>query len=132
MERRTFAAATVTLPFVGPVQAVPVSEIQRLYAIWRVQKEDYSIAVEGTSKAFDDAKAGELDTRKAETEYEAEFVDPLWDAMNATELLIEAEPAGTMICLAIKITVAFWIEGVFDTNAIAALQTDAERTLAGV
>ncbi len=110
--------------------AAPVSEIQRLYAKWLAQKEAYTIAGKGSSKAFIAAKAAGLNPHKAETEYEAEFVDPLWDAMDKTELLIEAEPADTLIGLAIKIAVAFWIEGSFDTAAIASLQSDAVRALA--
>ena len=52
--------------------------------------------------------------------------------MNETELLIFAESVDSLTELAIKISIAFWIEASFDEDYIASIQSDAERALAEV
>lgn len=123
--------ATMALPVLaGLAQAAPGSEIQHLYAEWLTQKEVYDVAAVNFASVTNTARAAGLDPYAAETEYEAEFVDPLWDAMDKTELLIQDAPVETLADLAIKITVAFWVEEVFDADTIAALKADAKQALA--
>lgn len=130
------AAPIVALPGVAVSASLERTEIQRLFAIWTVQRDNYVTGLKGSSKAAEDAKAaGRSDYLAVESAYNDKHAEPWSDKLFATEKVITAIPATNFVDIALKFKVANWPEDMMEpvnVSVMADMNAVLERWQKGV